>query len=105
MDLVDCDPIKNEKSNKATAEKLLEFVNGKLNLEKHQSQLTFTCDHAIYQGIEKHLNALGIDDLKNRLIVCGGHDVCNFHKNQERETNKNIDHNDTKSRFFNIKNG
>ena len=100
MGLEDCDSLTNEKSNRATAEKLIRFVNGVMNLEKHQSKFQYTADHAIYQGIEKHMTELGVPNVNDRFSVCDTHNVSNLYKNKERDDKKIIKFGDTQSKFY-----
>lgn len=60
LELIGCDPAKNDKGAKCTAERLLNLI-GRMNLEEFQSHFTFTSDHAIYQKMIEEMRKLGSD--------------------------------------------
>lgn len=61
LELLKCDPSKPDKTAEATAEKLLAFIHGEMNLKEYDDFLTFTSDYAIYGSIIKAMNKLGSD--------------------------------------------
>ena len=67
LDLSPCDPAKPDKSVKKSAEKLVEFIHDKMNLDNQHSGMTFTSDCAIYKGVIPVMETLGIDLKLNHL--------------------------------------
>ena len=61
LDLSPCDPAKPDKSVKKSAEKLVEFIHNKMNLDNQHKGMTFTSDCAIYKGVIPAMENLGID--------------------------------------------
>ena len=94
LSLEECDKFIGEKTCEATAHKLYDFLSKKMNLLDHMSKVTFTSDHAIYEGIEKYLNQLGIKNLANKFVICAAHNVMNVFKVTESEVNLNIEKED-----------
>lgn len=76
-----CDPLKHEKTAKATADKLISLVHDTLYLKKFENKLNITCDYAIFGPIRKELKKRGIANLENKITSCGSHDAINLVKN------------------------
>ena len=80
LELLPCDPTKRDKTCAATAEKLMNFIQGKLGLQKYQKRMNFTSDDAIACAIHKAMAKVGMPDLENRWSNCCTHDGNNIHK-------------------------
>ena len=128
LELLECDPSKPDKTAEATAEKLLAFIHGEMNLKEYDDFLTFTSDYAIYGSIIKAMNKLGSDlkliytvksdisepnifnrliifsnlkgfvGLENKWVVCSTHDVMNVFKLADKNLWENILKKDGKSK-------
>ena len=92
--LMECDSTKEDKSIKATAQKLVEYLRETLYLKEFEKQINLTCDYALFSSLEKELNRLGMMNLQNRITVCSTHDGQNVFKNALRKMSMNIENRD-----------
>ena len=100
MFLTKCDLTKSEKSVAETAKRIVQFLNGKMNMEKHMDINTFTSDHALYRTMNKCMKDEGFIDVELVWNVCAGHNAVNLCNATNDEFKENAKFKDTKSKFF-----
>lgn len=95
FDLLKCEI--EEKTCRATAEKLSKFIIETLQLDKKQDAVTFTCDYAL-MGVRKEMAKLGYGDLEGQFQCCGSHNGVNFFSRASKQLLINLKNKDTNSK-------
>ena len=84
-----------------TAERIYEFLNGKLGLEKNLQDCNFCSDHALFHSMDKCMLKLGVD-VELKWNVCGSHNACNIANAANAEFHQTVFYKDWDSKCLDL---